>query len=216
MIDARRWILVEAWLSLGLRIEWCPSYDVERYRDAWQTDDDGGARFVYAGLGTWRVLDPTGRTYGPSPIAAPQLSTDALKHELAHYLAATEAERLALNFGIPAGDPADVEQRERWREAVPRETIAIEVDVTLVEIAMGVRCMTGECPIALAVQRALPEARGVRAGVGFVFTRQVSLFLNGVEHRAELPQAARDFIDAFDQRLAVSPLTFPLELRRAA
>lgn len=57
MIDARRWILVEAWLALGLRVEWMPSWEASSMPlDEWQ-DDGEGHRFVYAGNRTWLVED---------------------------------------------------------------------------------------------------------------------------------------------------------------
>jgi hypothetical protein len=122
VIDARRWILAEAWLSLGLRIEWVPSYERDRIADdQWQRDDDGGQRFVYSGGGRWWVHDGTNRYgYGRPPLTAPSLSTDAMRHELAHWLTSTEDERGVMNFGAePTGlDTTRAEERAIAAEPV--------------------------------------------------------------------------------------------------
>lgn len=106
MIDTRRWALVESWLSLGLRIEWMPSYLMDSVsRDEWQEDPDEKASYVYDGGGVWRVRDDdrASRLYRPRP-TAPQIGTAAMTHELAHYLAASEDDRARRNFGIAPKD----------------------------------------------------------------------------------------------------------------
>lgn len=150
MIDARRWILVETWLSLGLRIEWCPSWE----RDAiaagdWLDDDDDREarprpRFIYAGQGTWWV-DPGDRyRYGTPPNAAPQLSAAVLGHELAHYLSATDEERGLRNFGASptitsgiSGDPANTEDRAVAAEKVIDAILAASARIA--NMALGGR-----------------------------------------------------------------------------
>lgn len=103
MIDARRWILVEAWLALGLRVEWMPSWEASSMPlDEWQ-DDGEGHRFVYAGNRTWLVEDRGRSPLSRGAYTAPQLGTDSLAHELAHYLAATAEQRGKRNFGIAPG-----------------------------------------------------------------------------------------------------------------
>jgi hypothetical protein len=118
VIDARRWALVEAWLSLGLRIEWCPSYEEQRFRAHWQSSQYSDEKFLYAGAGAWKVLDRQSgrRMYGPRP-TAPQLATEDLAHELAHYLAATKEQRGEINFGMADGDD-DAEERAMVAEQV--------------------------------------------------------------------------------------------------
>lgn len=97
-MDTRRWILVEAWLNLGLRVEWAPGY-----RDppggTWQRDDEENREFYYEGHRTWLVRrrDATYRPYGDSTV--PTLGTETLRHELAHYLSATKEQREMVNFG---------------------------------------------------------------------------------------------------------------------
>lgn len=124
MIDARRWVLVEAWLSLGLRVSWMDRYDAERVgRDEWMSDDETGSRYIYDGARDWFVAEPTGnrRLPGYANPDAPNLGTGALRHELAHYLTATEDERSKRNFGAKptvGGDPAETEERALLAEQV--------------------------------------------------------------------------------------------------
>ena len=117
MIDPARWIIVEAWLSLGLRLEWCPSWEADRVpKEAWQNVD--GADFVYHGGGVWWVRDPGRRRIGQPAYTVPQLSTGALKHELAHWLTAGADERGAQNFGVTETNGAEIEDRVALSESV--------------------------------------------------------------------------------------------------
>ena len=111
MIDARRWVLAETWLSLGLRLEWMGDWEAERVPSQdWQNDPDERVDFVYDGRGVWRVRGQGPRSlFGARPLA-PQLSVDTMRHELAHYLAATDEDRGKRNFGL---GPDDVETEER-------------------------------------------------------------------------------------------------------
>lgn len=121
MIDAARWLLAEAWLSLGLRIEWMPSYqEREIHQEEWQEDGEG-RRFVYDGLGVWRVLNANRSLFDRRQPTAPSLSTESMKHELAHYLAATPTQRQIRNFNIGAMGRADGEEKEA--ESVEAEQI---------------------------------------------------------------------------------------------
>lgn len=110
MIDAKRWVLAETWLSLGLRVEWAPSYGPE---PKWQSDDETRQRFTYAGRGLWLVQKPDGYrgsfSFQTVPVT-PSLGTETLRHELAHYLAATRDERDQPNFGFDATPERDEEQ----------------------------------------------------------------------------------------------------------
>lgn len=121
MIDIRRWVLVEAWLALGLRVEWLPSYLESQELDKhWQQDDDSGARYVYDGDRTWRVRDESWRSRRPGfkTPKVPELGTDALAHELAHFLSASPEQREQRNFGL-------ADDTDGSREAAALETEAV-------------------------------------------------------------------------------------------
>lgn len=99
----RRWVIVEAWVALGLRMEWAPSY--QRY-ETWMSDDETRHDYVYHGSGLWvvRHKEQT-RSFGAYPRPeAPQLGTDTMRHELAHYIVATDEQRMELNFGLKSSD----------------------------------------------------------------------------------------------------------------
>lgn len=140
MIDARRWVLVETWLSLGLRIEWCPAYDRDRIpQTAWQTDDDTGGLFIYAGFGVWQADRSARSSFARPPLTAPQLSTDVLRHELAHWLTATEDERRKRNFG--AGDDG-VDLRDTEARAIAAEPVIdalLSASARIANLALGGR-----------------------------------------------------------------------------
>jgi hypothetical protein len=113
MVDAARWVLVEAWLSLGLRMRWGYAGSAEL-----QVDEESGLRFWYAGHGEWNVERPRDGLRSAYPYNdVPQLGTYAMKHELAHYLAATPEQRERANFGLAQKDNAD-EERALESEAV--------------------------------------------------------------------------------------------------
>lgn len=142
MIDARRWALVEAWLALGLRVSWLPSYEANRFsREQW-VQDEGARRegqpqyYIYVGMREWHVRDdrPERTRYRfPNP-SAPSLSTEALTHELAHYLVATEEQRLEVNFGA-----GETEERETQKaEAV--------INAMLNGVTRIVDCFDGRAP----------------------------------------------------------------------
>lgn len=121
MIDARRWVIVEAWVSLGLRVEWISSWEIAGIpRNAWQTDNDGHARYLYDGFGVWKVERREGRRGDiDARTTVPELSLDLMTHELAHYLVASEEERGQRNFGIPAeAQTSDQEDRAQSAEKV--------------------------------------------------------------------------------------------------
>lgn len=105
MIDPTRWILAEAWLSLGLRLEWAPAYRrPDLTRDELMHDDEMRRDYYYEGRGIWHVIEvDRGLRTGPRP-TAPELGTEAMSHELAHYLAADPAQRALRNFGLTQQD----------------------------------------------------------------------------------------------------------------
>lgn len=118
MIDTRRWVLVEAFLSLGLRFEWAGAYDETRVpREQW-IEDDESVRYFYDGLGVWKVQRPAKGTGSYFPLSvAPSLSADSLRHELAHWIVSTESDRGALNFGMTLVS-SDAEERAVLAERV--------------------------------------------------------------------------------------------------
>ena len=119
MIDTRRWVLAEAWLSLGLRVEWVGTWEASRIERAdWQDDPDSRARYLYDGLGVWKV-ERGDRRRAETETTVPDLSLATMKHELAHYLVSTEEERGKRNFGIPsAATSSDNEDRALAAEKV--------------------------------------------------------------------------------------------------
>ena len=119
MIDPRRWILVETWLALGLRVEWCPRYASEDVASSeWQRDDEDGRSFYYAGKRVWIVRDERRGIAAGGPWTAPTFGTETLSHELAHYLAATPDQRERRNFGADATSENDALETEAVIDAV--------------------------------------------------------------------------------------------------
>jgi hypothetical protein len=91
MIDTRRWVIVEMWLSLGLRMQPVKSWDRNRLDLPWQQSNDDGPRFYYKGDELWIVDDRDGER---------QMATEDMEHELAHWMEATELQRRLENFGL--------------------------------------------------------------------------------------------------------------------
>ena len=81
----------------------------------------------------------------------------------------------------------------------------ITIDVTAEDIAAG-DCDCESCPIALAINRAVPHAL---AEVGSDF---INIYPNGVLVQCETPMEASQFISDFDRQLIpVQPFSFELE-----
>lgn len=133
MIDAGRWVLAEAWLSLGLRLRWAPAYgDVDR--DDWQEDSELRTRYIYDGAGVWLVREDTGRTsLGYTRPTSPQMGTDSMRHELSHYLSASAEDRAKRNFGL-AMDDAAAEERALQAEEVIDAMLAACARITTMAI----------------------------------------------------------------------------------
>jgi hypothetical protein len=82
----------------------------------------------------------------------------------------------------------------------------VRIRVTQEDIDRGARTAPTACPIALAVRRALPELDQPR-----VCSRRI--YPDGaINADVLLPQAAQDFIDRYDNALAVEPFEFELDL----
>jgi hypothetical protein len=120
VIDTRRWVLAEAWLSLGLRVEWLSKYQAESIaRDLWMRDEEERTDYIYNGHGVWSIRGD-GRSepsFGFPRATSPAMGTEAMRHELAHYLIATEEERGRTNFGLSNSDD-DHERRALEAEKV--------------------------------------------------------------------------------------------------
>ena len=119
-MDTRRWILVEAWLSLGLRVEWCPGYESQSIaKDDWIPDDESNVFYVYAGHRLWLVKPPIQTRPWNEPVTVPVFGIATLRHELAHFMAATKDEREKRNFGMSLEDrETHVTQAERVIDAM--------------------------------------------------------------------------------------------------
>ncbi len=125
MIDCARWVLAEAWIANGLRVTWGPRLEYTRNveHDGWQGDATDGF-YRYVGHGEWEVPRPNSYTTRPfGEETAPQLSTDTMRHELAHWLIATAEQRYERNFGLTAKDD-DAESRAVAAERVIASIIA--------------------------------------------------------------------------------------------
>lgn len=81
----------------------------------------------------------------------------------------------------------------------------MRIEVTQGDIDGGERGNSDRCPLATAIGRAL--RRKVRVTCGSVWPLPVS---HG--RIAALPRKAGDFINAFDQGLAVAPIAFDLNI----
>lgn len=116
MIDTQRWVLSEAWVASGLRMRLARNYEANdaRTKDLLQGD---ARSYWYAGFGEWVVLDPD-RGYQPFGSGnAPTMSTEDMRHELAHWITATDEQRNLVNFGMTK-DSEDMERAAVAAEAV--------------------------------------------------------------------------------------------------
>lgn len=116
MIDASRWVIAEAWLSLGLRLTWAGRH--QRGQEGWQDDDETKLSYRYAGYETWEVLEPDDRWRVYPRQDVPVLGTDSMRHELAHYLVATPEQRNARNFELTDKLYDEFEERAMAAEKV--------------------------------------------------------------------------------------------------
>jgi hypothetical protein len=83
----------------------------------------------------------------------------------------------------------------------------IAVQVTQEDIAQGLAGDCEECPIALAIYRALSATTGVRVGTG-----GVTLYRDHANAMLALPVAASRFICWFDHDDVVEPFEFELDI----
>ena len=82
----------------------------------------------------------------------------------------------------------------------------IAIEVTEGDISNGRSKQCDICPIALALSRAIPEARKIA-----VQPYGVYYSIGDVYFRAEFPEAVRGFVDKFDHGCDVSPFSFVME-----
>lgn len=117
MIDARRWVIVETWLALGLRLEWEHSWERDRCpADELMLCDETNRRYFYDGHGVWKVLKPpdNARVFRQLPdVRSPTLGVETLAHELAHYMVAQPEQREKMNFGLSVKTTLDDGEEER-------------------------------------------------------------------------------------------------------
>ncbi len=97
-----RWILVEAWLLIGLRIRWAKSYEQRPAKLFGER-----ANTWYAGNGEWVVIPDRVVAGYLGEFEAPEMSTDDMRHELAHWLSATPEERASVNFNALTDEPEE-------------------------------------------------------------------------------------------------------------
>jgi hypothetical protein len=81
------------------------------------------------------------------------------------------------------------------------------IKVTQKHINNGIKELCSQCPVALALKDAIPEAIIVKA---FEY-RLVYLTKNKVCYQAPSPNSVRDFINRFDASLSVEPFEFEVE-----
>lgn len=117
MINPERWILVEAWLSLGLRVRWARSYET-----ASATLQGENQNLWYAGHEEWVIVVPhraqVSGQYGEFRV--PEMSTDDMRHELAHWLSSTPEERNQVNFGSTETNEERAVMAEHTIDAIVR------------------------------------------------------------------------------------------------
>lgn len=124
MIDPTRWVLAEAWISLGLRLEWAPRWRTDISREQLMHDDEMRRDYYYHGGGVWHVVEvENGLRVGPRP-TVPELGTEAMSHELAHYLAASGEQRGVFNFGLTGKDGAEEDRALEMEQVIQAITRA--------------------------------------------------------------------------------------------
>jgi len=81
------------------------------------------------------------------------------------------------------------------------------VSVTAGHLSLGIPGDCGNCPVALAVEDAFPEATGVSVG-----DRYISMRREGRDELLVIPEDVRDLISAIDNSgQPVEPFTFELD-----
>lgn len=130
MIDATAWVMAEAWLSLGLRIEWA-SRTFDTIPDTAWNPSESGAPYCYMGHGRWLLRSDR----GDNRRRAPMMDAADMRHELAHYLSATPAERELVNFGPAIEDDGE----RRANEAEKIIDAMLTATARIASLALGVR-----------------------------------------------------------------------------
>jgi alpha-ketoglutarate-dependent taurine dioxygenase len=85
--------------------------------------------------------------------------------------------------------------------------VIVKIQVTDQDIAHGLAGDCEECPIALAIYRALSATAGIRVGTG-----GVTLYRDHANAMVALPAAASRFISRFDHDDLVEPFEFDLDV----
>lgn len=137
MIDASRWVIAEAWLSLGLHLRWAARH--QRSEEGWQDDDETKLAYRYAGYETWEVLEPDDRWRVYPRAEVPYLGADAMRHELAHYLVATPDQRMKRNFELTDKLYDEFEERAMAAEKVLAAMLAGASRVAALALGAGGR-----------------------------------------------------------------------------
>lgn len=117
MIDASRWLVLEAWMALGLHVRWALTFETNNSdSNSWLSDDETGLRYRYEGHREWSVIRPTDRyrAVGYPVNDVPTLGYETMRHELAHYMVAGEERREKRNFGLLMSQaPPEDDEQER-------------------------------------------------------------------------------------------------------
>ena len=87
----------------------------------------------------------------------------------------------------------------------------MKIDVTQQDIDQGVRCEYRNCPIALALMRELGRYVSVVSDQWYDDGPLEQPFENYSNHGLPLPEAAQQFVKAFDHSEAVEPFSFEIE-----
>lgn len=82
----------------------------------------------------------------------------------------------------------------------------MKIEVTMDDIARGVECDSGKCPVALALRR---------HGLSHVTVDDDAISWDGLSLSIRTPSTAAEFIQSFDNHDVVSPFTFDLEVSDA-
>lgn len=106
-MNADRWVILEAWVRMGLRFRTIPHNALNIRKEEWQ-EDENRLQYVYEGDGVWLLREPYRSPHDHSRVSL-EMHTESMLHEMAHYITASEENRYQLNFGLP---PQEYDERE--------------------------------------------------------------------------------------------------------